>query len=221
MLASFVVVVLIVNIALLFVAARWLYTLFRDDRLRRFQDELGLSRANLVYASNYQKVRDIVLPARQSAFDKTEPAIWIYKNGDTELFLGASWRGDLRIWSEVESVLRNVHVVLDGMSNNGYKTNLDRSKLPKQKVTLEGDFPKHFSLYCTDGQQVLALQLIAPDVMAYILDNFLHVDIEIVESQIAIIIQNGAESVDKIKIGIELGKRLERIARAVRKVQTV
>src|ERR1044072_5222102 len=102
----------------IFLAIGWVYIKLNEDRLRRYRDALGLEKANLVYAANYQKVRDLILPTRQTAFDEAEPIIWIYKKDNSKLFLGANAKDDVRIWLEANTVLDGVHIVLDGTLNN-------------------------------------------------------------------------------------------------------
>lgn len=179
---------------------------------------LGLEKANLVYAGDYQKVRDLILPTRRTAFDKSEPVIWLYRRGTTELFLGANWKGDIRIWLEPQTVLQGVHIVLDSVLNNSARSNLKKDKLPQQQVELEGNFSKHFKLYCNEGQQVVALQIVAPDIMAYLLDNLLDADVEIINNQVAIVVRGGAKTLDRLKASIELAAQIERLARAATKV---
>jgi hypothetical protein len=205
-------------VIIIFVVIVSVYFKLTKDKLRQYRDTLGLKKANLVYANDYQKVRNLILPTRQTAFDKSEPVIWLYKNSDAELFLGANWKADIRIWLEPKTVLQNVHIVLDSSWNNSVRSNLKKDKLPKQQVELEGDFSKYFKLYCNEGQQVVALQIVAPDIMAYLLDNLLNADIEIVDSQVAIIVRDGAKTLDRLKASIELANRIERLARAATKV---
>lgn len=178
-------------IIIIFIVILWTYSKFSEDKLRQYRDALGLEKANLIYANDYQKVRDLILPTRQTAFAKSEPVIWLYRNGDLELFLGTNQKSDVRLWLEPKTVLQGVHIVLGKAASNSLRTNLKKNKLPKQQVGLEGNFSKQFKLYCNEGQQVIALQIIAPDIMAYILDNLLGVDIEITDT---IYIVNDAKS---------------------------
>ncbi len=205
-------------IILILIAAGWAYLKYGEDKLRQYRDELGLEKANMVYANNYQKIRDLVLPTRQTAFDKSEPVIWQYKNDSSELFLGANQKSDVRLWLEPKTVLKDIHIVLDSALNNSARSNLKKDKLPKQQVELEGNFSKHFKLYCNEGQQVIALQIVAPDIMAYLLDNLLSADIEIIDSQVAIIVRHGAKTLDRLKTSIELAQRIEKLASAMAKV---
>lgn len=205
-------------IFLLLISAGWVYLKLTEDKLRKYRDILGLEKANMVYANDYQKVRNLIIPTRQTAFQKSEPVIWLYRKESVELFLGANQKSDLRIWLVPKTVLQGVHIVLDSALNNSMRSNLKKDKLPKQQVELEGNFHKHFKLYCNEGQQVIALQIIAPDVMAYLLDNLLNADIEIINNQVAIIIRDGAKTVDKLKASIELAGQIDKLTRAAAKV---
>lgn len=196
----------------------WVFLWFGVDKLSRYRDVLGLKKANLVYSNNYNKVRNIVLPTRLTAFNKTEPIIWLYRQDNKELFLGANRKNDVRIWVELMTVLNDVHIVLDSTLNNPLRSNLIRDKLPKQEIELEGNFSNHFKLYCNQGQQVIALQIIAPNIMAYLVDNLLDADIEIIDNQVSIIVRDGARTIERLKASIQLAQQVEKLATAVTKV---
>ncbi|MEP6843873.1 MAG: hypothetical protein ABJA11_10140 [Pseudolysinimonas sp.] len=51
-----------------------------------------------------------------------------------------------------------------------------------QRVSLEGDFDRFFTLYCPDGFQTDALYLLTPDLMALLVDQVADFDVEIVDS---------------------------------------
>lgn len=199
----------------------WAYFKLSQDRLRQYKTVLGLENANLVYSNDYQKVRNLVLPTRQSAFRKSEPVIWLYRKNGTELFLGANNKGDVRLWLEPKTVLKGVHIVLDSTLNNSMRSNLQKDKLPKQQVELEGGFSDHFKLYCNQKQHLIALQIIAPDIMAYMLDNLLSADIEILNDQVAIVVRGGAKSIEKLEASIQLAKKIEKLVKATTKVTNI
>ncbi len=50
-----------------------------------------------------------------------------------------------------------------------------------QKLSLEGDFDRYFSLYCPQGYERDALYLFTPDIMARFIDNAAALDVEIVD----------------------------------------
>jgi hypothetical protein len=116
---------LIVTIA--FVGLIWGFLYFTRDRLYQYKGALGLEKANLVYSGDFEKIRNLILPTRESAFTKIEPVIWIYKAGNTELFLVANNKSDVRIWLDSKNtVLKDVHIVLDSVTNNALKSNLKK-----------------------------------------------------------------------------------------------
>ncbi|HWM17765.1 MAG TPA: hypothetical protein VNP97_14395, partial [Microbacterium sp.] len=75
------------------------------------------------------------------------------------------------------------HIVLDATSNNGLfrASNLPATFDKDQRLSLEGDFDQHFSLYCPQGYERDALYLFTPDIMARFIDNAAALDVEIVD----------------------------------------
>ena len=74
------------------------------------------------------------------------------------------------------------HIVLDATSNNGlFGSNLPAAFDKDQKLRLEGDFDRHFSLYCPEGYEQDALYLFTPDIMARFIDHAAALDVEIVD----------------------------------------
>jgi hypothetical protein len=74
------------------------------------------------------------------------------------------------------------HIVLDATSNNSlFGSNLPATFDADQKLSLEGDFDQHFSLYCPEGYEQDALYLFTPDIMARFIDNAAALDVEIVD----------------------------------------
>lgn len=74
------------------------------------------------------------------------------------------------------------HIVLDAVGNNGlFGTNLPTSFDRDQRLSLEGDFDRYFSLYCPSGYERDALYLFTPDIMARFIDNAAALDVEIVD----------------------------------------
>jgi len=75
------------------------------------------------------------------------------------------------------------HIVLDAVGNNGLfgGSNLPLSFDRHQRLSLEGDFDRHFALYCPEGYERDALYLFTPDVMARFVDNAAALDVEIVD----------------------------------------
>jgi hypothetical protein len=75
------------------------------------------------------------------------------------------------------------HIVLDALGNNGLfgASNLPASFDADQRLSLEGDFDKYFTLSCPRGYERDALYLFTPDIMARFIDNAAALDVEIVD----------------------------------------
>ncbi|MCW2162944.1 hypothetical protein B0I12_000070 [Microbacterium hydrothermale] len=75
------------------------------------------------------------------------------------------------------------HMVLDAVGNNGLfgASNLPVTFGRGQRLSLEGDFDRHFALYCPEGYERDALYLFTPDVMARFIDNAAALDVEIID----------------------------------------
>ncbi|MHC2999849.1 hypothetical protein [Microbacterium sp. HJ5] len=74
------------------------------------------------------------------------------------------------------------HIVLDATGNNSiFGSNLPATFDKDQRLSLEGDFDRYFSLSCPQGYEVDALYLFSPDIMARFIDNAAALDVEIVD----------------------------------------
>ncbi|MCK6079559.1 hypothetical protein KZX37_02850 [Microbacterium sp. EYE_5] len=74
------------------------------------------------------------------------------------------------------------HIVLDAEGNNGlFGSNLPQVFDKDQRLSLEGDFDRHFALYCPQGYEQDALYLFTPDIMARFIDHAAQLDVEIVD----------------------------------------
>lgn len=74
------------------------------------------------------------------------------------------------------------HIVLDAHGNN----TIGRPRLPiafakNQRLSLEGDFDRYFTLYCPEGYERDALYLFSPDTMAVFVDEAARLDVELVD----------------------------------------
>lgn len=77
------------------------------------------------------------------------------------------------------------HIVLDSRRNQrvtavGAGASLTRS----QVLSLEGDFDRHFTVYCPDGYGADALYFLSPDVMAGLVDTAAEWDVEFIDDQV-------------------------------------
>lgn len=75
------------------------------------------------------------------------------------------------------------HMVLDARGNNGLfgGSTLPTSFRRNQVLSLEGDFDKHFTLYCPREYERDALYVFTPDLMALLIDESAAFDVEIVD----------------------------------------
>lgn len=75
------------------------------------------------------------------------------------------------------------HMVLDAVQNNffGKLSNLPAMFDDDQRLSLEGDFDSHFSLYCPKEYERDALYIFTPDLMALLIDESATFDIEIID----------------------------------------
>lgn len=89
------------------------------------------------------------------------------------------------------------NIVLDSSGNNSiFGSSLPASFSKKQRLGLEGDFDKHFALYCPVGYEQDALYLFTPDVMARFIDNAAHLDVEIVDDWLFLYTQRKVSTLD-------------------------
>lgn len=74
------------------------------------------------------------------------------------------------------------HIVLDAVGNNSaISSNLPLAFDKSQKLSLEGDFNRHFTLYCPAGYERDALYLFTPDVMSQFIRGAAALDVEIID----------------------------------------
>ena len=64
------------------------------------------------------------------------------------------------------------HIVLEAKQHSNWFTGgLPLDYADEQKLSLEGDFDEHFTLYCPAGYETDALYIFAPDLMALLIDE--------------------------------------------------
>lgn len=89
------------------------------------------------------------------------------------------------------------HIVLDAKGNNSvFGSNLPTSFRKDQQLSLEGDFDRHFTLYCPEGYEQDALYLFTPDIMARFIDNAAELDVEIVDDWLLLYTRRPVSSLD-------------------------
>lgn len=88
------------------------------------------------------------------------------------------------------------NIVLDAKGNNGFGSNLPASFQKAQRLSLEGDFDQHFTLYCPTGYERDALYLFTPDIMARFIDSAAQLDVEIVDDWLFLYTQRKVSTLD-------------------------
>lgn len=88
------------------------------------------------------------------------------------------------------------NIVLDAKGNNGFGSNLPASFRKAQRLSLEGDFDQHFTLYCPKGYERDALYLFTPDIMARFIDHAAQLDVEIVDDWLFLYTQRKVSTLD-------------------------
>lgn len=74
------------------------------------------------------------------------------------------------------------HLMIDSLRNGSL-----RSMLPgTERMSLEGDFDRHFAVYAPKGYERDALELLTPDVMACLIDYGRYWDVEVVEDRLIV-----------------------------------
>ena len=74
------------------------------------------------------------------------------------------------------------HLMIDSRRNGSLRAFLPGS----QRLSLEGDFDRHFSAYVPNGYERDALELLTPDVMACLIDHGRRWDIEVIEDRLIV-----------------------------------
>jgi len=89
------------------------------------------------------------------------------------------------------------NIVLDAVGNNGMLgSNLPATFDRAQKLSLEGDFDRYFTLYCPAGYEADALYLFTPDIMARFVDHAAALDVEIVDDWLFLYTQREVSTLD-------------------------
>lgn len=78
------------------------------------------------------------------------------------------------------------HMILDARKNNflGTLSNLPVGLRGSQRLSLEGDFDKYYTLYAPDTYKRDALYVFTPDVMAAVIDTGAQYDIELIDDHV-------------------------------------
>ncbi len=88
------------------------------------------------------------------------------------------------------------HLYLDSLANGrspgGLPTSVDR----QQRLSLEGDFDRHFEAYAPGGYETDALYALTPDVMAALIDDASAFDVEIIDGRLVFSTPSAADYSD-------------------------
>lgn len=90
------------------------------------------------------------------------------------------------------------HIVLDATSND-LAISLGVSIEQHQRQSLEGDFDKHFALYCAEGYERDALYIFTPDVMASFIDGMAALDVEFRDDMLFLYGADQLSSTDEVR----------------------
>lgn len=185
----------------------------RQVRLARFASENGLRWMPAGNAPHYpgtifstgstRTVRDRVYAASGEFFDV----------GVLQTVTGSGKDRRTVEWSYLALRLTRElpHLVLDSTGDNV----LGQSSLPEtmhraQRLSLEGDFDRHFTLYCPEGYERDALYVFTPDLMALLIDEVGAYDVEIVDDRMTLFTRRPIDLLDP-----ETWRRYERIMELV------
>lgn len=79
------------------------------------------------------------------------------------------------------------HMILDAVGNDPRSgSSLTRSPFPSQRLSLEGDFNRHFTLYVPAGYERDALYVFTPDLMALLIDETGDLDVEVRDDRLLV-----------------------------------
>ncbi|MBX3093916.1 MAG: hypothetical protein KF680_05150 [Cryobacterium sp.] len=104
--------------------------------------------------------------------------------GNYRYTTGSGKNKQTHLWSFLGLRLprRLPHMLLDAKGNNSlFGSNLPVSFNKNQRLSLEGDFDRHFTLYCPREYESDALYIFTPDLMALLIDEAAKLDVEIVD----------------------------------------
>lgn len=103
-------------------------------------------------------------------------------------------------------------VLIARRNDRGFRSNLPEPPKGDQRLSLEGDVDRHFTLYCPKGYEADALYLFTPDVLAHLVDQTSDFDIEIVDDRLYLYSPDDVATADP--------RRWERMLRIIGVLQT-
>ncbi|MFE6996466.1 hypothetical protein ACFVAE_10955 [Microbacterium sp. NPDC057659] len=143
----------------------------------------------MIFQNGHSRHADLALRGRQPRF--VEFGNYQYTTGSGKNSTTHSW-GYIAVKLDVP--LPNI--VLDALGNNALGSNLPASFSKDQRLSLEGDFDRYFTLYCPAGYERDALYLFTPDIMARFIDHAAQLDVEIVDDWMFLYMQRPVSTLD-------------------------
>ncbi|MEQ6896145.1 hypothetical protein [Microbacterium sp. KR10-403] len=191
-----IVVIGIVAVVRSIVGAGAAVTAFRLDRFARANGmayDVGVADPSLpgmIFQRGHDRRSSSLVRGQRPRF--VEFGNYLYKTGSGKNESTHRW-GYVAI--KLDAPLPNI--VLDAKSNNGlFGSNLPTSLARGQRLSLEGDFDAHFTLYCPTGYEQDALYLFTPDIMARFIDHAAALDVEIVDDWLFLYAQRDLSTLD-------------------------
>ncbi|GAA3028667.1 hypothetical protein [Microbacterium dextranolyticum] len=187
-----IVVLVVVRVVRAANGARW----YRLDRFAQANGMTWYPEANdpplpgMIFGVGHsRRATDIVRGERPRL---VEFANYSYKTGSGKNETTSTWG-----YVAVKLATPLPHIVLDATGNNSvFGSNLPASFDRHQRLGLEGDFDRYFTLYCPAGYERDALYLFTPDVMARFIDTAAALDVEIVDDWLFLYTSREASTVD-------------------------
>ena len=140
-----------------------------DVSFAKIASKLGLVQSGITNNDDYEFFFDAFTLSKDSPIWQTsdEPKIFLnpYRKHSAELIV----KGNYALPA----------IKLESKNN---KTHIQRwwgSSTTMSKIQLEGNFNRFFTLYCEPGQEIIALQIINPDIMQNMIDNQSYYDVHI------------------------------------------
>ncbi|MDR6867992.1 hypothetical protein J2Y69_002600 [Microbacterium resistens] len=170
----------------------------RRSRIRRYRLN-GFTAANAM--SYVPLVTDPALPGMVFGLGHTRRAEDLVRGaqprfvefGNFQYTTGSGKNSETHRWGYVAIKLDVPlpNIVLDAAANDGiFGSSLPARFSKDQRLSLEGDFDRHFSLFCPAGYERDALYLFTPDIMARFMDHAAQFDAEIVDDWLFLYARN-------------------------------
>lgn len=176
-------------VALGVVAFLVLRMLNRSNALRRYRLTTFAARNGMYYSTTPRAPRHdgaiFGVGRSRTVFERLwrddDPALEV---GNYRYTTGSGKNKSTHHWSFLALRLprRLPHMLLDAKGNNSiFGSNLPVAFGRDQRLSLEGDFDEHFTLYCPREYETDALYVFTPDLMALLIDEAANRDVEIVD----------------------------------------